>query len=803
LLNFISGTIAPATDDQLVIYDGLTTDSPVLYQHSGQSTQNSLAGLAIYSSGPQIMMVLTSNGTNSCASGTQNEWVFQIACLSCALPQATVNVMDNCANETFTIDMNITSTGEGATVDLIYTVNGVDQVMNDLPLGPVVLGPFPVGQVVTVALEHELDALCNVTLGSYTDSGMCPTLVVCGAPEVNETYCYANNDNQFWYYELVGTDGPLYLQFTGGSIETSFYDHLTIYDGPDANSPILFDHTTLATVQLAGVAVFSTTGSLFMTMSSDGSVSCTSGAMQTWQWLVTCLNCHPPVATFEIVQDCDNDQYYIDVNLSALGSDPDITITNNAQAPTVSISAPGTVLVGPFPTGTTAQITLVNDDNPLCNVVSPVMVNPICPTMVCGTTPLVETYCYGPNANMEWAYGVSEEGQVRVKFNRGTMESVTFDRLTIYDGPDDQSPILFAHNQTLTAEFGPPGSALSGPGNYYYSVDVTSTGPIVYMRLTSDGSVQCTTTLAYDEMEWEVSCVGCTPPGVNYELVPNCEQLSYHVEVEITETSGPLGFTITELVSGQTEASSQPTTFSFGTMAVDSVSLFVLSDLDNPGCTYETGPITFSRPECVITSCGLDSYSLCYQNSDERWYTYQSEGDYPVSIFFQGGQMLPGDQIVIFNSMTGGPEDFIIYAGNNNSGNLLGITANSANPQNALTLLIRSNSEGSCADGQVETPITWHVGCGYVGIEEEDQMPFSIHPNPTNGLLTIEFGTVPATAVNVHVMDMSGRLVHEELLSASGTDRNMLDLSKLQNGQYMMRLSTNDWMTTRGFQVLR
>src|SRR5690606_20861844 len=105
---------------------------------------------------------------------------------------------------------------------------------------------------------------------------------------------------------------------------------------------------------------------------SDGSVSCSSGSQTEWAWQVGCLDCNPAEATYTVVTDCDAQNFTVDVHVTVLGSDPTLDITNDAGAPVVTATDTGMYTVGPFPITTLVTLTLVNDNNSLCNVVSPV-----------------------------------------------------------------------------------------------------------------------------------------------------------------------------------------------------------------------------------------------------------------------------------------------------------------------------------------------------------------------------------------------------------------------------------------------
>ncbi|MFN3875409.1 MAG: hypothetical protein ACK4L7_05820, partial [Flavobacteriales bacterium] len=82
---------------------------------------------------------------------------------------------DDCASYTFTLDVEVLSTGDGATTTLRYTVNGGPPT--DIP-GLVTsdietIGPFTVDDVVNVRLLHEIDGTCDRNLGDFSDANTC------------------------------------------------------------------------------------------------------------------------------------------------------------------------------------------------------------------------------------------------------------------------------------------------------------------------------------------------------------------------------------------------------------------------------------------------------------------------------------------------------------------------------------------------------------------------------------------------------------------------------------------------------
>ncbi len=814
-LRFNRGTIESNTWDQLRIYDGADASGALLFEHNnfttynlgpvGSAINNTLTNyyaVEVYSTTGNLFMELSSDGSGQCGgdfpSTNFDAWDWEVVCLDCNIPLVSATVVDDCANNQFSIPVDVSSTGDGSTVNIVYTVNGgAPEVMSGVGAGVTTLGPFTVNDVVNISVEHESNSLCNISLGNFTDTGTCPTLVECGT-EYNETFCHGENENAIYYYQGTGTF-PLALIFNSGSLETCC-DRLYVYDGADINAPLLTPVGGI-TGDLTGQFFSSSNPEhrLTVRVTTDGSVSCQSGSQIQLDWTLSCLDCNPPAATFSIVQDCDNFQYFIAVDVTTLGTDPEVEITNTAGVASTFITEPGSYQIGPFVSGTQTQLTLVNDANSLCNLSSAVLVNPICPLLLCGSTPLVETYCYTNLEDRAWAYATPTAGTIRLIFNRGTIESSSWDVVTIYDGADESGTVLFTHSNFQQYNLGPTGSAVLSTASPYYAVDVTTTTGNLYMTLTSDGSGSCGGGSAFDPWEWTVQCIGCQAPGVSYNLVPDCFNRSYTTEVIVTQAPSQDGLVIEETVSGATQTVTAVGVYTFGPYDQNDNVVFGLTDQASPECTFFTDSLTFSSDSCVIRSCGVDSYTHCYGNNTDRWYTFQSELNVPTTINFLSGQMLTGDRIVVYNGYDETAN--VIYQGTN-GGNLAGFAVNSQNVDNAITLRIQSNDAGSCATGEATIPMTWAVGCGAVGLNELDQDGFAVYPNPTEGTLYIQLGAEQVGNVRVRVLDMSGRVVIEQPLNVkAGT--NTLDMGRLQTGQYMVELTTDNWVKTQRVQVSR
>jgi gliding motility-associated-like protein len=126
-------------------------------------------------------------------------------------------------------------------------------------------------------------SVCN---GEIVQLG--PNVAQCNNDGGNYTYCYNDNENTtFTYCPDNPGDGLTYMSisFNSGSTET-FFDDITVYDGQDATAPVIGTYEG----DLSGLVFTATnpTGCITMVLSSDGSVSCSSGSQTPWDYDVSC-----------------------------------------------------------------------------------------------------------------------------------------------------------------------------------------------------------------------------------------------------------------------------------------------------------------------------------------------------------------------------------------------------------------------------------------------------------------------------------------------------------------------------------
>ncbi|MBL0127225.1 MAG: T9SS type A sorting domain-containing protein [Flavobacteriales bacterium] len=177
-LAFVNGTMD--ANDVIRAYSGSSNGDPAIASLTGSFAN--LAGATGTATGDEMFLEIDSDGSNSCATGQQTSWSFEVECTAgCVDPDGSVVVNTNCGTYDFTMDVEVLFTGDAGTVTLRYIVNG--GTPTDIP-GLVDydiqnIGPFAIDDIVNVRLLHETDGACDKNLGNFTDDNSCPTAESC------------------------------------------------------------------------------------------------------------------------------------------------------------------------------------------------------------------------------------------------------------------------------------------------------------------------------------------------------------------------------------------------------------------------------------------------------------------------------------------------------------------------------------------------------------------------------------------------------------------------------------------------
>ena len=225
--------------------------------------------------------------------------------------------------------------------------------------------------------------------------------VDCNAGPVTTTFCYnTGTDNSYVFTSNDG--GPLNLVIDSGQVENG-WDELIILDSDGTE---LYNGYGNAG-NITGISFQSSGDNITLVVDEDGSISCVSSAsIDSITMTVSCATCVNPTVNFEMVSDCLNaPQFYVDVDVTDLGSAGSVTISDNQGSSNVSASTTGTYQFGPYANNTDVQINVANDDDVNCFANSSSMTQEFCAvTLVdCAAGPISTSYCYTNNDTVPYA----------------------------------------------------------------------------------------------------------------------------------------------------------------------------------------------------------------------------------------------------------------------------------------------------------------------------------------------------------------------------------------------------------------
>ncbi|MFK7783188.1 FG-GAP-like repeat-containing protein [Psychroserpens sp.] len=200
------------------------------------------------------------------------------------------------------------------------------------------------------------------------------TTVDCAVGPTNTTYCYTNDDEtSFVFTSSDGSD--LRVAFNAGQVENN-WDRLIVLntDGSEIYNGYGNDG------DLTGLAFQSNGDTITISVDSDTVISCDNNNYVQWDFDVTCATCSNPVATYAVVNDCDvSGGFFVDVNVSDIGSATSLTVSDNQSSPTQSLTAAGNLQFGPFTNATDVVINIQNDQDLNCSVNSGSVMQSNCP----------------------------------------------------------------------------------------------------------------------------------------------------------------------------------------------------------------------------------------------------------------------------------------------------------------------------------------------------------------------------------------------------------------------------------------
>ena len=357
------------------------------------------------------------------------------------------------------------------------------------------------------------------------------TTVDCNAGPITSTFCYDTGaDNSYLFTSSDGS--PLNLVIDSGEVENN-WDELFVYDSDGV--------TELTPAQpfygnggdLSGLTFQSSGDNITLIIQEDSSVSCVSSAfIDPITLTVSCATCINPTVDFDMVSDCLNaPQFFVDVDISNLGSAGSLTISDNQGSSNVSASATGIYQFGPYANNTDVQINVLNDDDANCFANSNSITQEFCAITSgdCSAGPISTSYCYGNFDSTQFEYVSSDGSPLNLTIDSGLIEA-GWDALLILDS--DGTTQLF---------FGDNGGNLTG-------LTFQSTGDTIYFGVVTDSSVSCQSSTTYSGgIDYTVACATCTNPTAEYTVIDDCANGDqFLIDVNITSMGDAGSLTISD-----------------------------------------------------------------------------------------------------------------------------------------------------------------------------------------------------------------------------------------------------------------
>jgi len=409
--------------------------------------------------------------------GVTLDFTVNIVTVSCSPATATSALVPDCANNQFFVDVDVTIVGDATDItDTVSTwpISGT---------GIVTVGPFTDGSSVNLTITHT-DSACDLALGNFTyicpianddcadaeaiviPVGICPGNIVTttmtateGADELNSCDGFANFG--LWYSFTGPVSGE--MEFTSGAGNPG----IVIYEGVCG-----------ALTEVAGTCFNNVSGTI--TGLTSGNPYYAMVSTDTQEPIVEfCLNtlaCTPNVSAFAIVNDCAvSGGFYVSVDVTNLGTSTAVSISDDQGSTDISSVGIGIYNMGPYVNATDVVITVVNDDDAACSVVSSSLTQSACPPVNndCATpTVLTPGLTFTSNPLVGTNIGATDSGELATT-------------CSLYGGGDVWYSVVVPADGNITIETNSNSSSMTDTGMEVYS---GTCGSLVSVECDDDDS---------------------------------------------------------------------------------------------------------------------------------------------------------------------------------------------------------------------------------------------------------------------------------------------------------------------------
>ncbi len=222
-----------------------------------------------------------------------------------------------------------------------------------------------------------------------------------------------------------------------------------------------------------------------------------------------------------------------------------------------------------------------------------------------------------------------------------------------------------------------------------------------------------------------------------------------------------------------------------------------------PGAVYEYQILSYCNQEKSDSSGYSSTYtfttnSLCY--APETLAVIQVSGS---SAIIQWNQMSTASSYRLRYTKTGGPVEWvelIIPEGTQNSFVIDGLLANTKYKYQVRNICDMSQNEVS--NWSVSKFFTTTAGATRIeeSIDNKEEVGLDLYPNPATRFVAIEADLPPLTEINVHIYDVTGRLMDTFIRDIQGGHYyEELDLTTYMKGMYVVSITYADKTITKKF----
>ncbi len=308
---------------------------------------------------------------------------------TCANLTASYAVVSDCENGAqFKIKVNITDMGSATSI--IVSDNQSSEPITVIETGEMEIGPYSNGTSVIVTAANADDANCFKSSSALTQTACPPVNNDCAAAialtpgadfEINPLVgtivnatttpglsfdCQTSSSQDVWYTVEVPVSGSVTIETRRDGTSPLTDTVIGVFVGDcsvltpvecgddnedDAFSTVLVEDQEPGTILYIAVRKWnSATEGTFLIAAYDES-------------LRTCQN---HTISYTVVDDCENNQFSVDVDVTSLGSATSLLISDNQASTPVTATATGIISFGPYATGALVIITAANTDDSNC-----------------------------------------------------------------------------------------------------------------------------------------------------------------------------------------------------------------------------------------------------------------------------------------------------------------------------------------------------------------------------------------------------------------------------------------------------